>query len=385
LETLFLLCALIIFYTYLGYPVLIWLAARIRKLFRSGNRVEEAILPSVAIVIPAYNEANCIEQKLLNCLTLDYPANKFFIIVVADGSVDETPAIVSRFSSVTLLHARERRGKATAIQHAMQEVDADLTIFTDANTMLNREAIRLLSRHFSDPKVGAVAGEKRIAVTANTHAAVGEGWYWYYESLLKQCESDFYSVMGAAGELFCIRTELYEAVEPDTLVDDLAISLSISLKGFRILYEPAAFAVEAASQTAGQELERKTRIAAGGIQTIARYGWKLLLAAPLLAFEYTSHRVLRWILVPYLLLLAFATSIAWVFMYGWEDWMSWLFVLQLFFYLVAALGWLMEAKKIKAGWFYMPFYFCLLHYAMIAGTIRYWTGKQTVLWKKADR
>ena len=384
METVLLICVLLVFYTYIGYPLLIWMVSLIKKTSRRTADVPGMISPSITLIIPAYNEAGCIEQKIINTISLDYPGHQLSVIIVTDGSVDETPQIVSRYPQLQLLHDAERKGKAQAIEHAMKHVQSELVVFTDANTLLNPEALRKLARHFADPGIGGVAGEKRVSRTERQSTG-GEGWYWYYESRLKKFESDFYSVMGAAGELFCIRTALYEPVAPDTVVDDLAISLQVSLKGYRIAYEPDAFATEPSSQNSKQELERKIRIAAGGIQSLTRYTGTLLLKHPLLAFEYISHRVLRWVIVPYLLILSFLTALAWIILFGFTGWVAWLFVLQIFFYLMALAGGLIGQKGDKGGWFFAPFYFCLIHYAMIAGLIRYCNGKQSVLWQKADR
>jgi biofilm PGA synthesis N-glycosyltransferase PgaC len=384
LETIVAICIILVLYAYIGYPVLIGLAAYIGKWIRANNKHEQDHTPSVTLIIPAYNEASCIRKKIQNSLALTYPATKLQLVVVADGSLDDTVSIVSEFSQVTLLHEAERKGKAAAIHRAMQQVRSELVVFTDANAILNPEALSKIVPHFADPGVGAVAGEKRVAVSVPP-ATAGEGWYWYYESILKKYESDFHSVMGAAGELFGMRTALYEPVAADTIVDDLVISLQVSLKAYRIRYEPAAFAVELASMSTREELERKTRIAAGGIQSLQRYGFKLLISKPLLAFEYFSHRVLRWLLVPYLLVLLFIFGIIGLFINETKGWMFWFFTAQLLFYLVALLGGILDRKKQKAGWIYAPFYFCVLHYAMIAGLIRYYSGKQSVLWKKASR
>jgi biofilm PGA synthesis N-glycosyltransferase PgaC len=385
LETASLICIIIITYTYLGYPVLIWLGAVIKKMFNTALQEKADAIPTITLIVPAYNEAAIIGKKIENCLALNFPRDRLFIIVVTDGSVDGTPAVVTRYPQAMLLHDAERKGKLQALEHAIRQVKSELVVFTDANTMLNPEALQMISMHFADPSVGAVAGEKRVSNTSAGQAVAGEGWYWYYESWLKKAESDFYSVMGAAGELFCIRTRLYEPLPANTLLDDLAISLEIVLKGYCIRYEPNASATEPASHNTGEELERKIRIAAGGWQSLQRYGLRLLLARPLLAFMYISHRVLRWTLVPYALIWLFMIGVVWVWQYGLTGWPAWLFVMQLVFYLVACAGWVMERKKIKAGWLFVPFYFSFMHYAMIAGLLRYCTGKQTVLWKKAGR
>jgi cellulose synthase/poly-beta-1,6-N-acetylglucosamine synthase-like glycosyltransferase len=267
----------------------------------------------------------------------------------------------------------------------MQEVETELVVFTDANTMINPEALLLICRHYTDPQTGAVAGEKRIDITTVADATAGEGFYWRYESKLKEWESELYSVIGAAGELFSIRTSLYEPVAPDTLVDDFMLSMKISLKGYRVRYEPRAYATETASVSMGEELKRKIRIAAGGIQSLLRLK-KLLLPFnhPVLAFEYISHRVLRWVVAPYLLLLVFILNIVCVFSFTAEIY-YWLLAAQLAWYGVAVAGWLLGKRMMPNKIFWIPYYFCLMNYAMIAGMMRYVLGGQSVLWEKVKR
>lgn len=353
-------------------------------MFKKRYRTDPDCRPSITIIIAAYNEEDCIRQKIGNCLSLDYPEDKYSCLIVTDGSTDATPGIVSEYPQVRLLHQPQRQGKIAAIHRAMEQVGTELVVFTDANTLLNEQALLMISRHYADAQTGAVAGEKRVR--GHTGATAGEGLYWQYESFLKKWESELYSVMGAAGELFSIRTRLYEKVSPDTLVDDLQISLDIMRKGYRIRYEPAAFATEAASQNIREEWKRKVRIAAGGIQALVRPGNMFPLRRPWLLFEYISHRVLRWVAAPWLLILVFLLNFAWVLMYGTAGgYMLYVFWLQAVWYAVAVLGWLLQKRKIKAGFLFAPYYFCMMNVAMIAGIFRFLSGKQTVFWEKASR
>jgi biofilm PGA synthesis N-glycosyltransferase PgaC len=230
LYTLLLICCCIIFYTYLGYGLLLYLLVLLKRLLRRENQGNfNTDLPAISLLIPAYNEASCIEQKIRNCLELVYPPDRLHIIIITDGSTDDTPAIVSRYPEIQLLHQQPRAGKASAINRAMQSVTTPVVVFSDANTCLNRFALQQIAAHYGDEKVGAVAGEKRV-VDSMQDAEPTEGMYWRYESKLKSLESSFYSVMGAAGELFSIRTDLFEPIPADTLLDDLEISLRISCR-----------------------------------------------------------------------------------------------------------------------------------------------------------
>ncbi len=363
---------------------MLFAAVSTRRIFYSRSQAEQKThTPSLTVIVAAYNEASCIEQKIQNCLELAYPPGQCWFIFVTDGSVDETPVIVGRYPQIQLLHRPERQGKVAAIHRAMQEVDTELVVFTDANTLLNTEALLYISRHYTDPRIGAVAGEKKVKTDAASGATAGEGWYWQYESTLKQWESELYTVMGAAGELFSIRTALYRQPPADTLLDDFFLSSGIAMMGYKVHYDPNAFALEAASQTIAAEWKRKIRIAAGGVQMCSRSGSLLSFQRPLLSFAYISHRVLRWVVAPYMLIVVCIISLLWEFMYGADGYIHGVFIAQVIWYTVAAAGWLLQQGRVKAGWLFVPFYFCMMNAAMIAGMLRYISGRQTVLWEKS--
>jgi cellulose synthase/poly-beta-1,6-N-acetylglucosamine synthase-like glycosyltransferase len=388
LETLFLVSLFIIFYTYVGYGILLYLIVRVLRWFRRPPAIvsKEPFTPSLTLIVAAYNEARFIEEKIRNTLSLQYPKDKIRFIFITDGSTDATPEIIVRYPEIELMHKTGRTGKIVAVHRAMTEVVSEIVVFTDANTMINADALLHISRHYRDEKVGAVAGEKRVQIDASADATAGEGFYWKYESALKKWDSELYSVVGAAGELFSIRSALYEPVSPDTLLDDFMISMNIALKGYRIIYEPEAYAIETASANTTEELKRKIRIGAGGIQSIVRL--KRLLwpfSFPLLSFEYLSHRLLRWIITPYLMILAFILNIFLLARQNNTDYLIWLMAGQVLFYGASLLGWLFEKRRIKIKIFFVPYYFCLMNYAVIAGMIRFVFTEQTVLWEKAKR
>lgn len=336
-------------------------------------------------MVAAYNEEHDIEDKIKNSLGLAYPKDKINFLFVTDGSDDRTPEIVAQYPEVTLLHLPERRGKIAAVGRSMPQVKSDITVFTDANTMLNAGAIQNLVRHYQDPKVGAVAGEKRVlSPDSDAAAGAGEGFYWKYESTLKRWDSELYSVVGAAGELFSIRTALFEHVPADTIIEDFYMTLKIAQNGYRVIYEPEACAMETPSANSGEELKRKIRIAAGGIQAIVRL--KSLLNPfryGILSFQYISHRVLRWTLSPLALLLVLLANI--VLALQGHGLYQLLLLGQFLFYASALIGYLLESKKIKMKAFFIPYYFFMMNYAVFAGFLRFLRGKQSVLWERAQR
>ncbi|TKB97963.1 glycosyltransferase family 2 protein [Pedobacter cryophilus] len=385
---LFWICLFIIFYTFLGYGVLLYFIIRIKRLFKSPFIFKsDAPLPSVTLLIAAFNEEDLIKEKVENCLALDYPKEKIQIIFITDGSSDRTPEFIAAFKYIELLHENVRAGKMAAIKRAIPHIKGEITVFTDANTFLNTLAIKELVKHYQNHKVGAVAGEKRIMVDQEADAsAAGEGFYWKYESALKKWDYELYSNVGAAGELFSIRTNLYQPVESDTIIDDHMIAMRIAEKGYLIAYEPAAYAMETASADSKEELKRKVRIAAGGIQSILR----LKKSAnpfynPILTFQYISHRVLRWAITPWLMLLVLILNII-ICIQNPNLWLYQLLLLgQILFYMASISGYLLESKKIKIKVLFIPFYFSMMNYAAMAGAIRYFKGKQSAAWEKSKR
>ncbi|MES2266027.1 MAG: glycosyltransferase family 2 protein [Bacteroidota bacterium] len=379
----------IVAYTFVGYGFLLYFIIKIKRIFKGKPVlpiVSDDELPTCTLVVAAYNEEHFIAQKIANSLQLNYPEGKLKFVFVTDGSSDKTADIISKHPQIQLLHRPERAGKIAAVHRAMEYVDTEIVVFTDANTFLNAEAITRICRHYSDKTVGAVAGEKRVQIDESADAsAAGEGFYWKYESALKKWDSELYSVVGAAGELFSVRRDLYQDVPADTVLDDFMISMLIANQGYRINYEPEAYALETASENVSEELKRKIRIAAGGIQSILRLKSLLLpFKFPILSFQYVSHRVLRWTVTPFFLILAFITNFATAFA-GDGFIYTLLFAGQVVFYLLALLGYVMEKRHIRIKALFIPYYFCVMNYAVLAGIIRYFTKKQSSVWEKAQR
>lgn len=386
MKIIFWIAVFFIAYTYVGYGLLLYLLLKIKQLIFPKNESYMLFTPSLTIIVAAFNEAYCIEEKIINTLALEYPKDKINYIFITDGSTDETPLIVAKYPVIKGMHIDGRSGKIAAVHRAMHEVTSEIVVFTDANTLVNKDALLKICRHYKDPKVGAIAGEKRVQIEASSDATAGEGFYWKYESKLKKWDSELYSVVGAAGELFSIRKNLYQPVETDTILDDFMISMHIALKGFKIVYEPEAYALEKASSDTSEELKRKIRIAAGGIQSTIRLKQLLLpFKNPMLSFQYISHRILRWVVTPYLMIIAFFINILLVAEIGLDSAYGVMILLQGGIYLAAILGWILGKRELKIKIFFIPYYFCLMNYAVIVGMFRYIFKEQSVLWEKAKR
>jgi poly-beta-1,6-N-acetyl-D-glucosamine synthase len=386
LEISFWMLTGIIFYTYLGYGALVIVLGRIKGFWlRKQRTFPGAFEPQVTLLFAAFNEEVWLKKKIENSLDLDYPQDKLKIMVITDGSNDASAEIIEKFPGIVHLHETERQGKMAAINRAMKFVDTEIVIFSDANTMLNREAIRELVSFFRDPAVGCVCGEKRVyTADRNEAASAGEGTYWRYESRIKKGEASVGSCIGAAGELYAIRTALYRNEPVDTLLDDFVMSLGIALRGYRIQYAPRAYAMETASASIDEEFKRKTRIAAGHLQSILRMpGLLNPFRHGMLALQYISHKFLRSFVAP----LCFAALIPLNLSLLPERWPFYvlLFILQTLFYLAAGAGYLLQKRRLSSRLFFVPLYMTIMNVSTLVGFFRHIRGRQSVLWEKAAR
>ncbi len=379
---------ILITYSYLGYGLLIWALVYLKKIIKKNKPVDKEIvfLPAVALVIAAYNEEDYIIEKIENSLQLNYPKDLLEIVFITDGSTDRTMELIGRYPAIKLLHQPERKGKAAAMNRSIKYIDSFYIVFCDANTLLNRDCIKEIVKHYVDPLVGGVAGEKKIIQKGiNSAAATGEGIYWKYESLLKKLDSELYSTIGAAGELFSVRKELFEAAPEGTIIEDFVQSLKVCLKGYVLRYEPNAYAMEAPSASMKDEMKRKVRICAGAFQAMLLLkGLFNFIKYPVLSFQFISHRVLRWTLCPLALVFLLLSNIFLV-LYGGETLYQISLLSQALFYSMTLLGWFLATKEIKAKVLYLPFYFLFMNIAVFLGFIRFIRNKQSVLWEKASR
>ncbi|MCL6524165.1 MAG: glycosyltransferase family 2 protein [Thermoflavifilum sp.] len=386
IQLLFFTGIVITLYAYLGYGLIVYTLVKFKNTPSSISLENYSKnLPDLTLVIFAYNEASCIQEKIVNSLALSYPAWKKQVLVVTDGSTDETPDIARRFKDIQVLHQPERKGKTAALNRAMQHVTTEIVVFTDANTWLHPETLMRLAAYYRDPQVGGVAGEKRVKPIEENAVGQGESLYWKYESWLKRLDAMLYTVVGAAGELFSIRTALFEPLPEDTILDDFVLSLQIVQKGFRFAYAPEAWSIEAPSASLRDEQKRKIRICAGGFQAMGRLLPLLnIFKYKIASFQYISHRVLRWAVVPFLLPGLFILNLILMWQhaglayeitgYG-----------QITFYTLAGVGFLFAMRNKKIKGIYPFYYFLLMNIAVYIGLWKLITGKQKVKWEKANR
>lgn len=386
--TIFWICFALLFFCYFGYGLLLLIINLFKRLFSPIKRsVQTGEAVHVSLIVASYNEADVLDIKIRNSLAVKYPPHLLNLIFVVDGSTDSSVEIVKKYSTVKLITLPERKGKLAAIKAAVNEVKTPVIVFSDANTMLNEDCVEKIVRHYKNPKVGGVAGEKKIRSTS-INSAIGdaEGFYWQYESFMKKLDADLNTVIGAAGELFSIRTHLFKNIPDKLILDDFFISMNVCLQGYKLEYEPGAYATETPSLSLADEEKRKVRISAGAYQSIGYLKKALnLFKHPLLSFQYIFRRLFRWILCPALIVGVFISNLGIVIINSSVHFYIFFLFLQLCFYLLALVGWMLIKKGKNAWMLTIPFYFVFMNYCLVKGFFIFIRGKQTVLWGKSVR
>ena len=380
LEGAFWACAFLLAYHYFLYPAMVVGLSRLRP---APAPVDPAEWPSVSVVIAAYNEERVIDWKIRNTLGLDYPKDRFEVIVASDGSNDRTAEIARSFASegVVSLHEPERRGKTAALNRGVRQAKGEVVVFSDANNEFSSDAIRRLVRHFGDPSVGGVCGAKRIKPAAERESSAGDSLFWRYESVIKVAESRIGTINNADGEIFALRRELNKPVPEHIINDDAEITLDLIEQGKRIVYEPEAQSSEYASIHIRDDFFVKVRMVAGGYQTLAENMGALFPLRSWFAWSFFSHKTLRW-LAPVFLIVVLAASVA----LAREPLYLAALVAQVAFYALAALGWMLIGRvKDLPSPLYVPFYFTTMNLAAFRGLLRFLRRSQTVHWRRAQR
>ena len=380
--------AILLLHTYFLYPLMLFLLDGVRQVarnvrfMRQGHdlrRGEGQRWPAVSLVVAAHDEAACMAGKLANSLALDYPADRFEVLIGSDGSTDATEQIVRRCGDPRVrLSAAPREGKAGVLNRCVPAARGEIVVLSDANTMIEPKAIRKLIRHFEDPEVGAVCG--RLTLYNRTRREYEESAYWEYESLIKLYEGKFGSVIGVNGGLYAIRRRLFTALPPGTIVDDLVIALRILENGYQVRYDPEAVAYEETTEDYDGEFRRRARIAAGNFQSLRMVPGLLSPAAGFRAFAFWSHKVLRWF-APALMAVAFVSN--WFLLES--ALYRVLLAAQLLFYGMAAAG--------GARWFdgvlrrvtSAAYYFVKMNAAIAVGFWRFVRGSQAPAWERTAR
>lgn len=361
---------LVLVYTYLIYPLLLLPWTRKKKADNISNDEE---LPYISILVSAYNEEHCIGQKIQNCLALEYPREKLEIWIGSDGSTDRTDEIVSAFRDERVhLLRRERGGKAAMLNELARRARGEILVFSDANTELEKGALRAIVRPFSDPEVGLVSGELHLYNPHTPHREDEEGLYWRYERFLKRREGARGVLIGANGGLYALRASLFSPLPHDTLTDDFEIAARILEAGKKVTYAQEARAREETAGGVEREFSRRVRIGAGNFQALFRHLKLLSPRRPRVAFSFFSHKVLRW-LAPFFLIAAFIANLALANRSPYDL----LLLGQLAFYALAASGKGRLAKIFR--------YFLAMNAALALGLYRFLFGKQQAAWQRTAR
>ena len=379
IKIIFWKSAFLIIYSYIFYPLILWIAA---KFYKQEDAPVPSVLPKVSIVIAAYNEEKVIKSRIENCLALDYPLGNLDIMIVSDGSDDKTNSIVQNFETrgVRLFGFKERRGKVNVLNETIPRSKHDIIVLSDANTMFARDAIKKLVRHFAHPKVGCVCGALQFINAEGSRTGDLEGFYWKYESMLKKMEGARGALLGANGAIFAIRKNLFEPCPPDTIVEDFVLPMRILQKGFRVMYDPWANATEESTKHIIQEKQRRVRIGAGDYQALCLLWPMLNPFRGFPAFAFWSHKVLRW-LAPFFLIGAFLTNLILVHETPYQIF----FLLQCIFYGCAIIGQALSWSGIKIKFFNLCYYFVSMNLALLLGFIKFVTNTQKVTWKRTER
>jgi poly-beta-1,6-N-acetyl-D-glucosamine synthase len=383
-----LLALAVLVYHYLGYPLLMALWASVRP----RPTLDMGYTPRVSLIIAAYNEAAVIGEKIANSLQLDYPADQLEIIVVTDGSTDETPDIVARYASaqVKLLHEPARRGKSAAINRAVTHASGDVLLFSDANALYDAATVRLLARHFADPTVGGVSGKKGIQ-KSDAGLSESTGAYWRYESAIKRWESQTGATVAVVGEMMAVRRTLFVPIPGHMINDDAYLATDLLRRGYRVLYEPEAGCWETAALSTHDEVIRRRRINAGRYQLLFQprlWPWR----NPVALFQLVSHKFLR-LLLPFFMIAALVGNLLALAGNGEREQkqkrpfrlMQFTFLGQVAFYGLAVWGWWAERQQQRRKLPAIAYYVVSGNLSALQGFVRFIRGQQTVLWEKARR
>jgi len=375
-EVVFWLSAITILYVYVGYPLIMTIAARFLK--RKNSYIADEYRPSVTIIIPARNEATIIENKIKNTLNLDYPSDLMEIIIVSDCSEDETDSIVRKYqdAGIKLITLKNRKGKTTAQNIAVDKSSGEIIVFSDANAMYVPEAINQLVKHFKDDKVGCVSGELCYVNPGNAYSGTEENRYWKYEKFIKYQEYKAGVMLGANGSIYAVRKKDFVVLE-ESDISDFIEPLEIVAKGKKFIFERKAISKELATSTFSSELQRKRRIICRSLRSILNHAHLLNpFRHPLLLFEILSHKLLRW-LTPIFMIFLFVAN---VFLLS-ENFYKIVFGMQLIFYISAFIGLLLYSRKRTFFIFTVPYYFCILWVSSFIGIVDVMLKRDFTVWE----
>ncbi len=383
---MFWICLVLIAHTYFLYPIILFLAyaaSQVRRDWRylKTRRNRRALqltsdhLPDVTVIVPLYNEAACLLEKLDNLRQSDYPFEKLEIMLVSDGSTDGTNEILESLSdpNVTIVILPQRKGKWNALNVGVAKARHEILVFSDGSALFDRNAIPCLVRHFHDPAVGVACGALEFTRTLESERT--DGVYWGYESMLRLMEARLGATLGASGAIYALRRQCYFPLAPNTTMDDFLIPMTARNAGYRVLYDPEARATDVAASSIAGEFARRVRVAAGSYRILGS-----LLTGNLLSFSgfaFFSHRLLRWML-PFLLIGLLASS---SFLLA-RPFYRLVFLAQLLFCLWAAIGFIFRHRLQRVRYGLMGYFMLAINAAFLVGFWRFLFGREEATWQR---
>lgn len=364
----------ILFYIYLGYPLLLAIISR----WFSRRGPEPGYTPDLSILIAAYNEEAGIREKIHQTLALDYPAEKLEILVLSDGSTDRTDEIVQSIPDprVRLLRVAGRKGKTNAQNEGVARARGEVLVFSDATTVYHPQALLYLATNYSDPHVGAVSGRYQyFDAKGKSPTGLGTVAFWNYENFIKSMQSRIQTISGCCGCIYSVRKKAYTTLSPD-VISDLVQPLHVIRQGYRVVFEDRALAYEETTQSTSEEFSMRVRVVTRGMRGLLsvpsllmpwKFGW--------VSFQLWSHKLLRW-LVPFFLLLIFASNLP----LARGPFYRASLLAQAAFYAVTFVSLVVPLQRMwrPLG---IPLYFCTLNAAAFLSVLEILRGRKYVVWE----
>lgn len=387
-EYLFWICLLLVAYTYFLYPILLFLAYALSQVRRDWHYLIDRRdrrrpplapqeLPAVSLIVPAYNEEARLLDKIANVRQLDYPREKLEVVFASDGSTDRTNEILQALqdSNIQAVFLPARKGKSTALNHAVAQAQHDILIFSDATTLFAPDALKKLVRHFSDPGVGVVCGALQFQRTLESQQT--EGVYWKYESMLRLMEGRLGATLTASGAIYALRRQCYRPLAADVLIEDFAMPMNARKLGYRVIYDAEAVATDFAAASVAGEFTRRVRLAVGSFRALGEFARIRL--RPFTYLVFFSHKLLRWVL-PFLLIgLLVSNGVLWS-----NPLYRVAFIGQLFFYLWAGVGFVFQHRMQRTRYALMGYFLLAIHLAFLVGFVRFLVGRQEATWQRVN-